>query len=101
LSSTVDQAVSWQSNGAKVMALGAAQAVTAGYVYVGWFAQGGTLPLFARSVSQGSLGNLSLTGTAGVGTAWRFAAANAGLTTAMPATLSSMGSNVAFWAGIS
>jgi len=44
LSTTADQSASWLSSGAKIMALGAPQGVSAGYVYVAWFYNGLTSP---------------------------------------------------------
>lgn len=100
LAATADQSTAWNTTGAKIMTLTSAQTVNEGYVYVGFYANGTTLPLFARANGTGGLANFNLNGASGSATAWRFAAANTGLTTAPPGTLGSMGANIAFWAGI-
>ena len=101
LASTADQSTAWATTGAKVMALTTPQAVGVGYVYIGFYANGTTLPLFSRASGTGGLANVNLTGAGGASTAWRFAVSTTGLTTAMPSTLGTMGANLAFWAAVS
>lgn len=99
LSTTADQSTSWNSTGLKTMALGSAQAVTAGTVQVAFFANqsAGAMPTLARAANfAAGIANL------GVGTAYRFASADTGRTTSLPATLGTMTSSaIAFWAAVS
>ncbi len=99
VATTADQASNWQSTGLKTMALtGGPFALTAGDYYVGFYANGTTLPAFVRGNNQigGSLLNV------GIGSGFRFATANTGLTTALPGALSAQtSSNFAWWVAVS
>lgn len=98
LSATADQTTAWASGGIKVMALHTAQAVTAGYVYVGFYANGTTLPTLYRSVSGGIL-NANLTAAS---SNWATCANGSGLTTSPPNTLGTLTAyTVGFWAAVS
>lgn len=83
LSSTATQHTAWQSGGVKVMALSAAQTVPAGYFYAAFYSVGSTLPTFSRGQNVGgAIGNAGLAAPS-----LRYAVADTGLTTAMPATI--------------
>lgn len=102
LSATGNQATAWQSTGMKTMVLSAAQAVTPGQFYrIGFYANGTTLPTFARGAAVGAVGSdLINYGLSAPGL--RFSTANTGLTTAMPGTLGAQtAAPVAWWAGLS
>jgi len=97
LASSADQSAVWTSTGTKVMALSSTQNVSAGTIYVGWFSNGTTNPAMARiqNTNAGVNGGLAVGG-------WRFASANTGLTTALPASYSTQNatSNMP-WAAVS
>lgn len=96
LSATADQSTAWTSTGLKSMALSSSQALTAGDYYVGFFANGTTLPSFLRGVGS-SAGNLGLSAANA-----RFATAATGNTTSMPPSAGTLtGASAAFWAGLS
>lgn len=98
LSATADQTTAWASGGNKTMALSAAQAVSAGYVYVGFYANGTTLPTLFRSVSGGIIN----AGLAAASSNWATCANGTGLTTAMPATTGTLTAyTIGFWAAVS
>jgi hypothetical protein len=100
LSTTADQSGSWNSGGSKIMALGAAQAVSAGYVYVGFFANAATtLPGPARTLANTSYAN---GGLSAANSLWATCSNGTGLTTTMPATLGTLAAlNTTYWAGVS
>lgn len=96
LSSTADQSTSWNSTGAKIMPLAAAQAVTPGDYFVGFFYNGTTAPAFARAASAPFI-NLGLS-TANS----RYATADTGRTTSLPATAATLAAGtIAYWVGVS
>lgn len=95
LSGTADQATNWQSTGLKTIALSSAQAVSAGFVYVGFYWNGTTGPTLARGVATplSALINLGVV---------RFGQADTGLTTALPATAAAPSAQGgSFWVGVS
>lgn len=103
LSATADQSTNWQTAGLWVMPLTAAQSVAAGWYFVGFFANGTTLPKFFYNAAA-----LSGIGDSGRGPGVNFSrgrfntdTTHTGLTTAFhtPATLG--GTNDAFWAAVS
>jgi hypothetical protein len=102
LSATGNQATAWQSTGMKVCALSAAQAVTPGQWYrVGFYANGTTLPTFARGSSVGAVGSDLINYGLSAPTL-RFSTADTGRTTTMPGTLGSQtAAPIAWWAGLS
>lgn len=95
---TADQSTAWASTGVKAMALAAGPvSLAAGYYYVGLFSNGSTQPSFSRVLTAAFVANA---GTAAPNL--RFATANTGLTTAMPATLGAQtASGTAYWAALS
>jgi parallel beta-helix repeat protein len=96
---TADQAANWATTGVKTMALsGGAVNLTAGDYYIGLYANGTTLPNFARGNNQigGAFANAGMTGN------FRVATANTGLTASPPATLGTLtSSNTAWWLALS
>lgn len=99
LSATAEQSAAWQSGGIKSMNLAIAQPVTYGaFYYVGFYAVGSTMPTVSRAVNSASAilnGGLSAPN-------FRYATADSGLTTAMPATFGvQTGTATAYWAGVS
>lgn len=102
LSSTGNQATAWQSTGMKVCALSAAQAVTPGQWYrVAFYANGTTLPTFARGSSVGAVGSDLINYGLSAPTL-RFSTADTGRTTTMPGTLGAQtAAPIAWWAGLS
>ena len=71
-------------------------AVSAGEVYVAWYAVGTTIPAWSRALNFVTLGNLGLTTTA------RFGTADTGRTTSLPATLGTItAAAYTYWAAIS
>lgn len=101
LSATGNQATAWQSTGMKVCALSAAQAVTPGQFYrVAFFANGTTLPTFARGSAVGAVGSDLINYNQAAPTL-RFSTADTGRTTTMPGTLGAQtAAPVAWWAGL-
>lgn len=102
LSATGNQATAWQSTGMKTMALTVAQAVTPGQFYrVAFYANGTTLPTFARGSAVGAVGSdLINYGLSAPGL--RFSTADTGRTTSMPGTLGTQtAAPIAWWAGLS
>ena len=96
LSATADQTTNWATTGEKPIALVTPQSCAAGDYYVGWFANGGTLPSFLRGVGN-SAGNVGLSASNA-----RFATGATGLTTSMPSSAGTLtGSSAAFWAALS
>lgn len=95
LAATADQSTAWASGGSKSMALtGAPITVTPGDYFVGFFANGTTLPTFLRAVSQNANINLSNANS-------RFGTASTGNTTAMPSTLGTLtAASNAWWAAL-
>jgi hypothetical protein len=102
LSATGNQATAWQSTGMKVCALSAAQAVTPGQWYrAAFYANGTTLPTFARGSSVGAVGS-DLVNYGLSAPTLRFSTADTGRTTTMPGTLGSQtAAPIAWWAGLS
>lgn len=102
LSATGNQATAWQSTGMKVCALSAAQTVTPGQFYrVALYANGTTLPTFARGSSVGAVGSDLINFNQAAPTL-RFSTANTGLTTTMPGSLGAQtAAPIAWWAGLS
>jgi parallel beta-helix repeat protein len=96
---TADQSAGWATTGVKTMALsGGAVSLTAGDYYIGLYANGTTLPNFARGNNQigGAFANAGMSGN------FRVATANTGLTTTPPATLGTLTSaNTAWWLALS
>jgi hypothetical protein len=94
LSATADQSTNWTTTGVKIMALSAAQAVAAGDYYLAFYANGTTLPTPRTGGNAGSMANanLSLANS-------RFATADTGKTTAMPATLAAIAAQAVSWFG--
>ena len=98
LSTSADQTTAWGTSGSKVIALTAPQAVSAGFYYVGFYANGTTLPTLYRSVS-GNIINVNLSAAT---SNWATSANGTGLTTTMPSatgTLTAFG--LAFWVAVS
>jgi hypothetical protein len=96
LAATADQTTAWGTAGMKVAALSVAQAVAAGDYFVGFYANGTTVPAFGRGnanvVVNGSLATASS----------RFATSSTGLTTAMPNPAAALAANTnSFWAAVS
>lgn len=97
VAATADQTTAWGSTGIKSAALnGGPYSLSAGDYYVGWFANGSTLPSFLRGAG-------TVAGNAGLAAASsRFATGATGLTTAMPASAGTLSSaSAAFWAALS
>ena len=94
LSATADQSSVWNSTGVKVMPLSAAQAVIAGDYYLAFYSNGTTLPTLRAGGNAASIANanLSLANS-------RFATADTGRTTAMPATLAAFAATAISWFG--
>lgn len=100
LAATADQATAWGTTGLKTMALTAPQVVTPGAFYrVGVFANGTTLPTLARAAVAFNAAALN----AGMAApTLRYASADTGLTTAMPANLGAQTAQAtAWWFGLS
>lgn len=96
---TADQATAWQSGGLKSMALSTPQAVTFGEnYYVGWWANGTTMPTFSRAINSASaILNAGLSAPN-----FRYASANTGLTTAAPSNFGTQtGTATGWWVGVS
>lgn len=92
---SADQSTAWASVGLKSMALATPQSCAAGDYYVGWFANGTTLPAFLRAVGS-SAGNAGLAAASA-----RFATGATGQTTAAPASAGTLaGSSAGFWAAL-
>ena len=99
LAATGNQATNWQSGGIQNMALTAPQTVTYGdFVYVGFYANGSTMPTFTRALNSSSaIANAGLAAPA-----FDHASADAGLTTAFPATFGvQTGTATAYWVAVS
>lgn len=99
LAATADQAANWQSGGLKVMALSSPQAWSYGaYGYVGWYSNGTTQPTLSRALNSSSaILNAGLSAPN-----FRYASADSGLTTAMPATFGAQtGTATAYFAAAS
>jgi parallel beta-helix repeat protein len=95
---TADQSTSWSTTGVKTMAMTGAVNLTAGDYYIGLYANGTTLPNFARGNNQigGAFANAGMTAN------FRVATANTGLTTSPPTTLGTLTSaNTAWWLALS
>lgn len=100
LAKTADQGTNWSSGGAglRTMALATSQAVSAGDVYVVFWANGTTLPTFLRSSGLAGMPN------AGIATAAnsRFATANTTITGTPPGTLGTFTAlDVSYWVALS
>jgi len=95
---TADQSTAWSSTGLKTMPLSVAQAVSGSSVYVGFYANGTTLPTFSRA-------GTALAGVSNVGLAapnFKYATADTGLTTAMPANIGTQTAiATTWWVGLS
>jgi hypothetical protein len=97
LSATATQHTNWQTAGAQIMALSAAQSVAAGDYYVGFYSNGTTQPTVMRTISVNGGINIGLA-TANS----RFATSSTGLTTTIPSTAAALTAfNVAYWAAVS
>ncbi len=95
---TADQAANWSTTGVKTMALTGSVNLTAGDYYIGLYANGTTLPNFARGNNQigGAFANAGMTAN------FRVATAGTGLTTTPPASLGPLvSSNTAWWLALS
>jgi parallel beta-helix repeat protein len=95
---TADQSADWAAAGLKTMALTCAVNLTAGDYYIGLYANGTTLPAFARGNNQigGAFVNAGMSGN------FRVATANTGLTTTPPATLGTLtAASTAWWLAVS
>ena len=95
---TADQSTSWATTGVKTMALTGTVNLTAGDYYIGLYANGTTLPNFARGNNQigGAFANAGMSGN------FRVATANTGLTTTPPATLGPLtASGTSWWLALS
>jgi hypothetical protein len=96
---TGDQAANWATTGVKTMALsGGAKQIGAGDYYLGLYANGTTLPNFARGNNQigGAFANAGMTDN------FRVATANTGLTGTPPAALGTLtAANTAWWLALS
>lgn len=100
LSATADQSTAWGSGGLKSMALTAPQVVGWGsWPYVGLFANtAGTMPTLSRGLNSSS----AILNAGLAAPNFRYASADAALTTAMPASFSAQtGTATAFWVGLS
>lgn len=95
LDSTASQHTAWQSTGVKTMALGTPQPVTAGFVYVAFYANGTTKPSISGSITS-TIGGVNAFG----GTA-RGGFADTGRTTSMPTTLGAITGSLCAWAAVS
>jgi hypothetical protein len=95
---TADQHTAWQSTGYKPMALTSGPfACAAGDYFVGWWANGSTLPSFARHAGGSAMLNLGLSGSSCI-----CAAANTGLTTNTTPSLGALTANShGYWAAVS
>lgn len=92
-------AAGFSTGGFKVMPLTAPQAVTTGsFYYVGWYANGTTMPTFSRALNSSSAAlNAGLNAPN-----FAYATADAGLTTAPPGTFGvQTGSATAYWVALS
>lgn len=99
LATSADQSTAWGSGGLKSMAI-TAQAVTYGSLpYVGYFANtAGTLPTLSRAVNSSS----AILNAGLAAPNFRYATADAGLTTAMPGNIGTQTGNLtAHWIGVS
>ncbi|MGJ5804342.1 right-handed parallel beta-helix repeat-containing protein [Streptomyces europaeiscabiei] len=82
---SADQSTAFQSTGTKTIALtGAPLSITAGYIYVGVWANGTTLPTFIRGTGRSSI-NLGLSAANS-----RFATSGSSITTTAPSTLGTL-----------
>ena len=99
LAPTGNMATVWQGGGNHTMPLSSPQATTFGaFHYVGFYANGSTLPTFSRALNSSSA--INNPGLAAPN--FRYATANSGLTTAMPASFGAQtGTATAWWAGVS
>jgi parallel beta-helix repeat protein len=96
---TAEQSGNWSTTGFKTMALpGTGVSLAAGDYYIGIYANGTTLPHFARGNNQigGAFANTGATAN------FRVATANTGLTGSPPATLGTLtAANTSWWLGLS
>jgi hypothetical protein len=98
LSSTADQSTNWQTGGLKSMPLSAAQSVSGPFVYVGFFANGTTMPTQTRAVNSSS----AIVNPNQSAPNFRYATADAGLTTALPASFGAQtGAATGWWVALS
>lgn len=97
IGTTADQSGTWNSTGLKTMALVSGPFnITAGDVYVAFFANGTTLPAFARGQGSAAI-NVGITATAS-----RFGAADTGRTTTLAGTLGTVSAlGISYWAALS
>lgn len=95
---STDRATAWQSSGLTTDALsGGPFTVAAGDVQVCFFANGSTLPTPARSTGTAGLHNANLADAVA-----RFATADSGRTTSLPATLAATTAvNLSYWCAVS
>lgn len=96
---TADQATNWQSTGEKKMALaGGPFPATLADVIVAFYANGTTLPTWARQAGTGPV-NANL---AAANARYGFDSVNTGRTTSMPSTLGTLAAlGLAWWVGVS
>lgn len=99
LGTTADQSGNWTSSGLKTMALsGGPVAVSAGDLYVAFFYNGTNSPTLLRGSAQ----NTTITNAGLSAAVSRFATANTGQTTSLPASLGALTANLSsVWAAIS
>jgi hypothetical protein len=91
---TADQSVVWATGGLKTMPLTVAQAVAVDqFYYVGWYAVGSTMPTQTRALNS----NTVITNVGLAAPNFRFATADTGLTTAMPANIGTMTGSLTSW----
>jgi hypothetical protein len=99
LAITADQSTPWATAGEQVMALASTQAVSVGYVYVGWWTRASSRPQMSGVAVGAGAWNAGTSGSA-----LRFATADSGLTTSGTAP-SSLGAKTAasipYWAALS
>jgi hypothetical protein len=96
LAQSASQHTAWQSTGQVASALAAPVQVPAGFVYVGFYANGTTLPTFARHGTTAAV-NAGLAATAS-----KYGSANTGLTTTPPTSLGAISAlAVGYWAALS
>jgi hypothetical protein len=99
LSATADQSTAWASTGLKTMALTTPQTVTPGLYYVGFFANGTTMPKF--EYFSNAVATIGATGSMAVHPRAVLDTTHTGLTTAFPSTATLSASLNTYWAAVS
>lgn len=96
LGQTADQSSAWTSTNSKTMAIsGGPVAVSAGYVYVGIWANGTTLPTITRAIGRSNV-NIGCSAAN-----YRFASSGSGVTTTAPSSLGALtASSLSWWFGL-